>query len=150
MCGDSSKCVHCTCVQSGVMCSSCLPLRHGHCSNLSLEIDCPGIGSRTSSHDNNGLNNVTDISNSVTTLFNERFQCAFGTSLLHSGGHCYDDPWCKLCLQLVTFRNCHYNLPNGSVDRDFVTWLPSQIGLLAQGFVHSERGWYLCISTTLQ
>ena len=70
MCNDSSRCVHCTYVQSGVMCSSCLPLRRGHCSNLSLEIDCPGIGSQMSSHSNNGLNDVADVSNSVTTLFN--------------------------------------------------------------------------------
>ena len=70
MCSDSSRCVHCTCAQSGVMSSLCLPLRHGRCSYLSLEIDCPGIGSQTSSHDNNGLNDVADVSNSVTTLFN--------------------------------------------------------------------------------
>ena len=54
----------------GVMCSSCLPLGHGHCLYLSPEIDCPGIGSQTSSHDSNGLNDVADVSNSVTTLFN--------------------------------------------------------------------------------
>ena len=70
MCSDSSRCVRCTCVQSGVMCSSCLPLRRSCCSYLSLEINCPGIGSQTCSHYNNGLNDVADVSNSVTTLFN--------------------------------------------------------------------------------
>ena len=57
----------------------------------------------------------------------------------HSEGDCYDDPCCKLCLQLDTFKNCLYDLPNGSVGRDFVTWLPSQIDLLSQVSVHSER-----------
>ena len=52
---------------------------------------------------------------------------------------CYDNTWCKLCLQLVTFKNSHYDLPNGSVGRDLVTWLSSQIDLLAQGSIHSER-----------
>ena len=38
MCGDSGRCVHCACVQAGVMCSSCLPLRRGWCSNLSQQL----------------------------------------------------------------------------------------------------------------
>ena len=54
MCSDSSRCVHCTCVQSGVMCSSCPPLRCSRRSYLSPKIDCPGIGSQMSSHSNNG------------------------------------------------------------------------------------------------
>ena len=93
ICSDSSRCFHCTCVQSGVMCSSCLPLRRGHCSYLSPEINCPGIGSQKSSHNNNRLNDVADVSNYVTTLqlFNERFQCAFDALLLHLEGNCYND-----------------------------------------------------------
>ena len=103
MCSDSSRCVHCISFKSGVMCSSCLPLKCGHCSYLSPEIDCPGSSSQKSSRNNNGLNDVADVSNSVTTLqlFNERFQCAFDALLLHSEGNCYDDTWCKLCLQLL-------------------------------------------------
>ena len=42
-------------------------------------------------------------------------------------------------MSAVTFKNSHYDLPNGSVSRDFVTWLSLQIDLLAQGSVHSER-----------
>ena len=67
MCSDISRCVRCACVQSGVMCSLCLPLRRSRCSYLSPEIDCPGISSQTSSHNNHGLNDVADVSNSVTT-----------------------------------------------------------------------------------
>ena len=122
---------------------------HGRCSNLPPEIDHPGIGSQTSSHGDNGWNDVADISNSVTTLFNERFQFAFCASLLHVEGDCYDDPWCKLCLLLVTFKSCHYDLPNGSIGRGFVTWLSSQIDLLTQVFAHSERV-LVFISTMLQ
>ena len=90
MCGDSGRCVRCACVQAGVMCSSCLPSRRGHCSNLSPAIDCldavaAGVGGRTSSHDDNGSGCDTGVNNSVTVI-NERFQHAFGALLLHSGG----------------------------------------------------------------
>ena len=131
------------------MCLSCLPLRCGHCSNISPEINCPIIDSQTSSKDDNGLNDIADFSNTVTTLFNKIFQCAFGTLLLHSAGDCYDNPRCKLWLHLVTFKNYHYDLPNSSVGRYFVTWLSSKIDLLAQGSVHSERV-LVFVSTMLQ
>ena len=42
-------------------------------------------------------------------------------------------------LWLVAFKNCHYDLPNGSVGKDFVALLSSEIDLLAQGSVRSER-----------
>ena len=80
----------------------------------------------------------TGVNNSVTVI-NERFQHAFGASLLHSEGDCYDDSWCKLWLRLVAFRNCHYDLPNCSVGKDFVALLSSEIVLLAQGSIRSER-----------
>ena len=54
-----------------------------------------------------------------------------------------------MSLQLVTFTNSHYDMPNGSVSRDFVTWWSSQIDLLAQGSIHSERV-LVFISITLQ
>ena len=59
-------------------------------------------------------------------------------SLLHSVGDYYDDPWCKLCLWLVTFKNCHYDLTNCSVGRCFVTWLSSEIYLFSEGSINSE------------
>ena len=93
LCGDSGRCVHSTCVQAGVMCSSCLPLRRGHCSNLFPAIDCPstvaaGVGDQTSSQDDNSLTDA-DANNSVP-VSNKRFQHAFGASLLPEG-NCYDD-----------------------------------------------------------
>ena len=95
MCDDSGRCVCCACVQAGVMCSSCLPSRRGRCSNLSPAIDCPdavaaGVGDRTSSRGDNGSGCDTGVNNSVTVI-NERFQRAFGASLLHSEGDCYED-----------------------------------------------------------
>ena len=70
MCGDSSRCVCCACVQAGVMCSSCLPLRHDRCSNLSPAIDHPdavaaGVGGWTSSCDDNGSGCDTGVKGSV-------------------------------------------------------------------------------------
>ena len=120
-----------------------IPSRRGRCSNLSPAIDCPdavaaGVGGRTSSRDDNGSGCDTGINNSVTVI-NERFQCAFGASLLYSEGDCYDDSWCKLWLRLVAFKNCHYDLPNGAFGKDFVASLSSEIDLLAQGSVRSER-----------
>ena len=143
MCGDSGRRVRCACVQAGVMCSSCLPSRRGHCCNPSPAIECPdavasGVGGQTSSRDDNGSGCDTGINNSVTVI-NERFQHAFGASLLHSEGDCYEDSWCKLWLRLVAFTNCHYDLPNGSVGKDFVALLSSETDLLAQGSVQSER-----------
>ena len=125
------------------MYSSSLPSRRGHCSNLSQAIDCPdavaaGVGGRTSSCDDNGSGCDTAVNNSVTVI-NERFQRAFGALLLHSEGDCYEDSWCKLWLRLVAFKNCHYDLPTGSVGKDFVALLSSEIDLLAQGSVRSER-----------
>ena len=153
MCGDSGRCVFCTCVQSDVMCLSCLPLRCGRYSNLSLEIDFPSVGRLTSSHNNNVLNNVADVSNSrsVTTLFNKRFQCAFGALLLHSENDCYDDPWCKLWLRLVTFKNCRYDLPNGSVVEILLLGCLQKLICLLKALFVLRGCWYLfvpCCSET--
>ena len=136
ICGDSGRCVRCACVQAGVMCLLCLPSRRGCCSNLSPAIDGPdavavGVGGRTSSHDDNGLGCDTGVNNSVAVI-NERFQRTFGASLLRSEGDCYDNSWWKLWLRLVAFKNCHYDLPNGSIGKDFVALLSSEIDLLAQ------------------
>ena len=77
------------------MCSWCIPLRRGRCSNLSSAVDCPdtvaaGVGGWTSSRDNNGSGCDTGVNNSVTVI-DERFQRAFGASLLHSEGDFYED-----------------------------------------------------------
>ena len=64
---------------------------------------------------------------------------SFGSSLLHSEGGCYDNSWNKLWLRLVTIKNCHYDLPSGSVGRDFVNQLPSEIDLLTQSSMRSVR-----------
>ena len=77
MCSDSGRCVHCACVQAGVMCSSCLPSWRGRCSNHSPAIDCPdtvaaGVGGRTSSRDDNGSGCDTGINNFVTFKISEQ------------------------------------------------------------------------------
>ena len=129
----------------------CLPSRLWYRSNLFLAIDCPsavtaGVGDQTSSQDNNSLNDA-DVNNSVPVI-NKRFQHAFGASLLPEG-NCYDDSWCKLWLRLVAFKNCRDDLPNGSDGRGFVASLSSEIDLLTQGSIGSERV-LVFLSTMLQ
>ena len=46
-------------------------------------------------------------------------------------------------------KNCHYDLPSGSVGRDFVNQLSSDIDLLAQGSMRSES-MLILLSTMLQ
>ena len=65
------------------------------------------------------------------------------------GAFCHDDPWCKFWLRIATFNSCYYDMPNGSVGRNFVTWMSSEIDLLAQGSIHSERV-RVIVSTMLQ
>ena len=64
-------------------------------------------------------------------------------------GGCFDNSWSKLWLRLVAIKNCHYDLPSGSVGRDFVNQLSSEIDLLPQGSMRSERV-LVFISTMLQ
>ena len=73
----------------------------------------------------------------------KRIQQTFGASLLHLDGGCYDDPWCKLWLRYIAVKNCHYELPNGSVERNFVNLLSSEVNLLAQGYTQSVK--VLCL-----
>ena len=98
--------------------------------NCSPPNDEPGVnGDQASSQ-----TRIDDAENDVSaSVINERFQQAFGASLLHSEGGCYDDSWSKLWLRLVAIKNCHYDLPSGSVGRDFVNQLSSEIDLLVQG-----------------
>ena len=42
-------------------------------------------------------------------------------------------------LRVVAIRNSHYNLPNGSIGRDLVGLLSSEVNLLVQGSMSSER-----------
>ena len=46
---------------------------------------------------------------------------------------------CWRKVRAVAFKNCHYDLPTGSVGKDYVALLSSKIDLLAQGSVRSER-----------
>ena len=59
--------------------------------------------------------------------------------MLHSEGGSYDNTWCKLWLHIVSFKNCHYDLPTGAVAHDFIDLLSSEISLLARGVERSER-----------
>ena len=143
MCCDSGRCVCCSCVRAGSTCSSCLPLRHGHCSNTSSPIDCSSSATASDCldstpaeelNDSQNRNSIDDSNSRAPALgINERFQHAFEASLLYSEGGCYDDPWCKLWSRLVVIKNCHYDLLSYSVGREFVNLLSSEINLLGRG-----------------
>ena len=63
----------------------------------------------------------------------------FGAQLLYSEGGSYDNAWRTLWLRIVSFKNCHYDLPSGVVAHDFIDLLLSEISLLARGVERSER-----------
>ena len=119
LCSDNgtSRCVRCSCVHTGKLCSSCLPLRPDRCWNCSLPNDDLGVSWDRAAFQIRIDDADSDVSASVV---NERFQQAFDASLLHSEGIGYEDSWSKLWLRLVAMKNCHYDLPSGSIGRDFV------------------------------
>ena len=58
--------------------------------------------------------------------------------MLHSEGGSCDNAWCKLWLHIVSFKNCHYDLPSSAVAHDFIDLLSSEISLLAREVERSE------------
>ena len=78
-----------------------------------------------------------------------RCQDAFGAQLLHSEGGSYDNACCKLWIRIVSFRNCHYDLPRGAVAHDFIELLSLEISLLARGVERLEQV-LVFLSVTLQ
>jgi len=139
------------------MCSLCLPSRHNRCSNFSSPINPSGgvtatdssnlVGELPSSQNSGSFNDA--VCDTSAPDIDDRFQWAFGASLLQWEGDCYDDSWCKLWLRLFTIKNCLYDLPSGSAGREFVNLLSSEINLLAQGSSRSERV-LVFLSTMLQ
>ena len=155
LCCDNGKCVRYSCVQAGRTCFNCLPSRGGHCSNvISDERDCTGAYRNHDSTQSDGDGNVhfsqrTLGESAVSDFVRLRFQDAFGAQLLHFEGGSYDNTWCKLWLRIVSFKNCHYDLPTSAVAHDFIDLLSSEISLLARGVERSE--WVLAfLSVVLQ
>ena len=111
----------------------CLPSKRNRCSK---KVQCAS----SSVCDNASL--LTEDSSDIvspSSVEDERFVRAFGASLVHSEGAPYSSFWGQLWLWIVAIRNSHYNLPNGSVGRDFVGLLSSEVNLLVQGCMSSER-----------
>ena len=145
LCCDNGKCVRCSCVQAGRCCFNCLPSRGGQCSNLiSDERACTNAYRNHDSTQSHGDGNVhssqrTSGESAVSDFVRLRFQDTFGAQLFHSEGGSYDNTWCKLWLRIVSFKNCHYDLPSSAVAHDFIDLLSSEISLLARGLERSER-----------
>ena len=119
--------MRCTCVKAGRKCLNCLPSKRNRCSNRlqcasSLVCDDASLLARDSS-------NVI----SPSSVEGERFVRAFGAPLLHSEGKPHGSFWGQLWLRIISIKNSHYNLPNGSVGRDFVGLLSGEVNLLVQG-----------------
>ena len=145
LCCDNGNCVCCSCVQVGRSCFNCLPSRGDRCSNLVLdERACTSTGRDHNSTQSDGDGDLhfdqrTAGESAVSDFVRLCFQDAFGAQLLHSEGGSYDNVWCKLWLRIVSFKNCHYYLPNGAVAHDFINLLSSEISLLARGVERLER-----------
>ena len=112
---------------------NCLPSKRNRYSN---KLQCA-----SSSVCDNASLLTADYSDIVSpsSVEDERFIRAFGASLLHSKGAPYSSFWGQLWQRIVAIRNFHYNLPNGSVGRDFVGLMSSEMNLLVQGSMSSER-----------
>ena len=76
---------------------------------------------------------------SPSSVEDKCFGRAIGASHFHSEGAPYRSFWGQLWLQIIAIRNSHYNLPNGSIGCDFVGLLSSEVNLLVQGSMRSER-----------
>ena len=133
LCCGNGKCMQCMCVKAGRNCLNCLPSKRNCCSNKS---HCASL----SVCDDASL--VTRDSPNIvspSSVDDECFVRACGASLLHSKGAPYSSFWGQLWLRIISIRNSHYNLPNESVGRDFVCLLSSEVNLLVQGSMSSER-----------
>ena len=122
---------------AGPVTNTSSPIDHSSSASAS---DCLDYILAEELNDSQNRNSIDDSNSRALALgINERFQRAFGASLLYSEGGCYDDPWYKLWARLFVIKNCHYDLPSGSVGRDFVNLLSSEINLLGRGSSQSER-----------
>ena len=148
--------MRCVCVQAGRSCLNCLPSKRGRCSNNptaeQASSDCV-VGDTSHTRVSVDLpppdGEMFNSTPTVPELVRSHFQNAFGAPLLHSEGGPRVDVWCKLWLRIVSFRNCHYDLPSGTISHDFIELLSSEVSLLARGLVKSE--WVLVfLSAMLQ
>ena len=120
-------------------------IQRGHCLNLiSDERACTSTGRDHISTQLDGDGNLhfgqrTSGESAVSDFVHLHFQEAFGAQLLHSEGRSYDNAWRTLWLRIVSFKNCHYDLPSGAVAHDFIDVLSLEISLLARGVERSER-----------
>ena len=137
--------MRCSCVQVGRNCFNCLPSRGGRCSNLtSVEWAGTNTGRDHDSTQSDGDGNLhfsqrTCGESAVSDFVHLLLQDAFGVQMLYSEGGSYDNAWCKLWLCILSFKNCHYDLPSGAVAHDFIDLLSSEISLLARGVERSEQ-----------
>ena len=129
LCCDNGKCMRCTCVKAGRKCLNCLPSKRNHCSNR-LQCDSLPVCDDASLLARDSSNVL-----SPSSVEGERFVRAFGA---HSEGKPRGTFWGQLWLRIVSIKNSHYNLPNGSVGCDFVSLLSGEVNLLVQGSISSE------------
>ena len=64
---------------------------------------------------------------------------AFGAPLIRNDGVNSENIWLKHWSRIVAARSRHYDLPGGSVGREFVSLLSDEVALLSNGSFVSER-----------
>ena len=160
---STGNCSRCSCSVSGSRCTNCYPARKGRCINqpspaLTSESDnilqtngpdvncraCRTYGPRANSEIFSDV--ITQLEQSQLFFperqmsFADMKMCqAFGATLMHSVGRGVKDVWSKRWSVIASFRCRQYDLPGGSVGREFVSLLSEEVSKLANGEFRSER-----------
>ena len=82
-----------------------------------------------------------DPGGSYHSFVDDMMSQAFGAPLIrsdHDGTNC-ENIWFKHWSRIVAVRSRHYDLPGGSVGREFVTLLSDEVALVSNGSFISER-----------
>ena len=137
MCCSSGRCVRCSCALSGRPCTTCIPSRSDRCVNRSRS-SSPSFGSLGDINDqaikkkklDNSLTVDYSLDNSGNAFTSNRAVMVYGADMLGSDGGAKEDEW---FLQLVVTRHQLYDLPGGSIGKEFVGLLADEIELLHNG-----------------
>ena len=134
----NSTCSKCVCAQSGRRCKSCCAMSLGTCRNGPCEV--------LNGPDHNTLDFSPDSVNNIATdeFVDTKLHLAFGATILRNDGGGFCDSWGAWWLRACHIFGKQYDLPGGAVGREFVDLLTSEVRLLVNNSVVSDRLMMFC------
>ena len=147
---------------SGQSCSNCTPSSSDHCSNqgnpktvsdsFKLDDDDGSVQpDKTGSQSSNmcGINEQSLDQSCVShgpvqSNVNDRLFRAYGACFLGLDGGEQINEWGQRWKRVVSIRGQQYDLPGGSVGREFVNLLTNEVSMLSRGEAISERLFVFC------